>query len=80
MGTRNVNIQTNHTGCAAVAVGYGGYNSSPTSSDTGLVACTSGSGTAGGWVSLGTPSHGAVYDPNQSTGDYIYEAHIGYGY
>lgn len=75
-----VDITTNHTGCAGAASGYGGYNPVPSIGlNTFIVACTSGSGTNGGYAEFRTPLHGAVYNPNQRTGDYIYQAHITFG-
>lgn len=77
-GRLYVEIITNHTGCAALAFGYGGYNSRPLADNTLLVACTSGRGTNGGTRQGTTPAHGAVFNPNSRTTDYIYDAHISY--
>lgn len=67
-----VEVVTDHTACAAVGWGFGGYSPSGSVS---LVACTSGSGTMGGWRNAVSDGHGAVYNPNGSTTDYIYDAH-----
>lgn len=80
-GNIHVDITTSHTGCAALS-SFGGYNSSPVvggafGGSVNLVnlACTNGSGTNGA-NALTTSHHGAIYNPNGSTWDYIYDAHI----
>lgn len=79
-GNVYLELTTNHTGCNAAASGYGGYNSNPNFvSNTFVANCTSGSGTQGVYGEFRVPLHGAVYNPNQSTGDYIYQAHITFG-
>jgi hypothetical protein len=80
-GDMYVDIQTDHTGCAAVGQGYGPSQRPAQGYFTVVIACTSGSGTSGGvFHNSGGPSgnlfHGAVYDPNQTTANYIYEAHL----
>jgi hypothetical protein len=76
-GAVYVDIQTNHTGCAGVALGYGGYNSAPTGDNTLAEACTNGAGTNGACVSTGSNgTHGAVMNFNSSTADFISEAHM----
>jgi hypothetical protein len=74
-----VQIHTDHTGCAGWGVGYGGYSSNPTDYYyTTAIACTDGAGAAGGsfYNDGGVWYHGAVKNRNQSTGDYISEAHM----
>ena len=71
-----VEITTDHTGCAALAYGYGGYNGSPTSDNTQFVACTNGSGTNGGTRIGVVNGHGAVANPNAMTTDSVSDAHI----
>lgn len=72
-----VEIITNHTGCAGLGTGFGGYKPPVVyAEDFTSVACTNGSGTSGGTRISINGAHGAVYNPNSSTTDYVYDAHI----
>jgi hypothetical protein len=78
-GGANVHITTDHTGCAAIAWGYGGLEGPPyAAADTGVANCTTGAGTVGAHVTLSAsdPGHGAVWNPNGSTTDYITSGYI----
>ncbi len=76
-GTVYVQVQLNHTGCAGLAYGFGGWQYG-TLANTESWACTSGAGTNGTYVTIccSLAGHGAVINENQSTQDYVYEAHI----
>jgi hypothetical protein len=74
-----VEIVTNHTGCADIAwAPYGGgswYN--PPLSYWYDWACTAGSGTNGGYASVsGGTAYGGIRNPNTSTTDHVYDAHV----
>jgi hypothetical protein len=79
-GTLTPYITTDHTGCTALAVGYVGYNSAPTTSNTVAIACTSGAGSAGTPVYVGSSYyHGAVWNVlNKTTTDNISSAYMAF--
>jgi hypothetical protein len=77
-GAFYVEVTVDHTGCAAFNNGHGGiYTANNGTTDTWAFACTVGSGTNGGntpgWVGS---VHGTMLNPNGSTTDYIYDAHV----
>ncbi len=71
-----ISVDTNHTACPAVALGYAGYTSQPFSGGRNTAYSNCGY-TYGGQVPTWYPNptsgyfHGAVYNPNGSTSDYI---------
>lgn len=77
-GSLTLFSSSDHTVCLAVATGYSGYNSAPTSSNTiGIAMC--GYGNIQQSVNTGgTYYHGAVHNTNGSTTDYIYNAYMTY--
>ena len=75
-GVTHVGGVGDHTSCPALAQGYTGYVSNPRSGghNTAYTDC----GIATSWYPAGTAGiyfHGAAFNPNQATYDYVY-----YGY
>lgn len=73
-----ISVDTDHTACPAVALGYSGYTSTPFSGGHNTAYQSYACGyTQGGRVPTWYPNptsgslHGAVYNPNGSTFDYI---------
>jgi hypothetical protein len=77
-GIVDPHLYTDHTACASLAKGYGGYNPHPTGSNTVAIAC--GTGYQSEAIGTGGASyHGAVLNQNGSTPDNIATAWIEYG-
>lgn len=69
-----ISVDSNHTACPAVASGYSGYTSTPFSGghNTAYQSYECGYGVATWYPNpTGGYLHGAVYNPNQNTYDYI---------
>ncbi|WP_445150674.1 hypothetical protein [Baekduia sp. Peel2402] len=66
---------SDHTACPSYDVGHGGYFSGAPADFT-LSTC--GPGTSYWNVSHGGSWHGAAFNPNGATTDYIYDAYVGW--